>query len=454
MDNATVVIDGGPLEPEDVVAVADRRASVRVAETVSQRMAPARRIIDDAVADERVIYGVTTGFGALADTVISREQLTELQHALLRSHAAGVGPPLPRRIVRALLLLRARTLAQGNSGVRPLLVDRLVELLGRDLLPVVPERGSVSASGDLAPFAHLALPLVGEGLLDDGEERGPAGPLLRKHGFEPLTLQPKEGLSLLNGTEGTLAFGVLGLHLATTLAKVADVACALSVEALLATDGPFQAPIHELRPHPGQLAAAKNLARLLEGSEIVASHRNSLHAVQDAYSLRCAPQVHGAARDVLVFAEGTLRRELGSVVDNPIVLPASGKVVSGGNFHGQPLGFALDFMAAALTELGSISERRTDRILDPQRSGGLPPFLAARPGVNTGYMLTQYTAAALIAENRVLSHPASVENIPTSGLQEDHVAMAWGAARKLEVVLANTAWILAVEVLCAVEGIR
>lgn len=247
---------------------------------------------------------------------------------------------------------------------------------------------------------------------------------------------------------------MLGLHLATTLAKVADIACALSVEALLATDRPFQEPIHELRPHPGQLAAASNLARLLEGSEIVASHRSSLHAVQDAYSLRCAPQVHGAARDVLSFAEATLRRELGSVVDNPIILPHSGEIVSGGNFHGQPLGFALDFMAAAVTELGSISERRTDRILDPQRSAGLPPFLATKPGVNSGYMLTQYTAAALIAENRVLTHPASVENIPTSGLQEDHVSMGWGAARKLDVVLSNTVWVLAVEVLCAVEGIR
>ncbi|MFN2557555.1 MAG: histidine ammonia-lyase [Nitriliruptorales bacterium] len=453
MDQAIVEIDGGPLEPESVVAVADRRAAVGVAETVPRRMAPSRRVVEEAVAQGRVIYGVTTGFGALADTVISREQLTHLQHALLRSHAAGVGAPLSRRIVRALLLLRARTLAQGHSGVRPLLVDRLVALLRLDLLPVVPEQGSVGASGDLAPFAHLALPLVGEGWLDDGKESGPAAPMLRRHGLEPLVLQAKEGLSLLNGTEGALALGVLGLHLATRLAKVADIACALSVEALLATDRPFQAPIHELRPHPGQLAAASNLARLLEGSQIVASHRSSLHAVQDAYSLRCAPQVHGAARDVLAFAGSTLRRELGSVVDNPLVLP-SGEVMSGGNFHGQPLAFALDFMTAAVTELGSISERRTDRILDPQRSAGLPPFLAADPGVNSGYMLTQYTAAALVGENRVLSHPASVENIPTSGLQEDHVSMSWGSARKLETVLANTVRVLAVEVLCATEGVR
>ncbi|HEX2027810.1 MAG TPA: histidine ammonia-lyase [Nitriliruptorales bacterium] len=449
----TVTIDGGPLLPGQVVAVADRRSHVALADTVPARMAPARRLVDEAVDGARLIYGVTTGFGALADTHISREQLREVQHAILRSHAAGVGPPLPRRVVRAMLLLRARTLAQGHSGVRPAIVQRLVTLLERDLLPVVPEKGSVGASGDLAPFAHLALPLVGEGVLDDGTQVGPAARLLALHGLEPLVLQPKEGLSLVNGTEGMVALGVLGLDLAWRLARVADVACAASVEALLATDQPFQAPIHLLRPHPGQLASAANLARLLDGSQIVASHRDSPHAVQDAYSLRCAPQVHGACRDVLAFAQATFERELGAVVDNPIVLPDTGEVVSAGNFHGQPLGFALDFMTAAVTELGSISERRTDRILDPDHSGGLPPFLARRPGVNSGYMLAQYTAAALVAENRVLCHPASVESIPTSGSQEDHVSMGWGAGRKLQEVLDNTLQVLAVELVCAVEGL-
>ncbi len=449
----TVTVDGGPLEPADVVAVADGLAEARLDASVPDRMRPGREVVEEALRDGRVVYGVTTGFGALADSVISRDRLVDVQYALLRSHAAGVGSPLPRRMVRAMLLLRARTLAQGHSGVRPVLVERLLELLTRDLLPVVPAQGSVGASGDLAPFAHLALPLVGEGELDDGEERGPAGQLLRKHGLEPLQLEPKEGLSLLNGTEGMLAYGVLGLDLAWRLARTADIACALSVEALLATDRPFQEAIHRLRPHPGQLDSAYNLARLLDGSGIVASHRESLHAVQDAYSLRCAPQVHGACRDVLTYAEAVFRRELASVVDNPLVLPESGEVVSGGNFHGQPLAFTLDFMTAAATELGSISERRTDRILDPERSSGLPPFLASRPGENSGYMLAQYTAAALVAENRVLSHPASVESIPTSGSQEDHVAMGWGAGRKLWDVLENTVNVLAVEVLCAVEGI-
>lgn len=449
----TVTIDGGPLTFADVVSVADGRVTVEMADSVVERMAPAQRIVEDAVGGDRVVYGVTTGFGALADTRISRERLEQVQKALLRSHAAGVGDPLPRRMVRAMLLLRARTLTQGHSGVRPAIPERLLTLLNADLLPVVPAQGSVGASGDLAPFAHLALPLIGEGELDDGEERGPAGQLLRKHGLEPLQLAPKEGLSLLNGTEGMLAYGILGLDLAATLATTADIACALSVEALLATDRPFQEPIHLLRPHPGQLASAANLAKLLEGSEIVASHRDSPHAVQDAYSLRCAPQVHGSVRDILAHARGVFDIEVGAVVDNPIVLPETEDVVSGGNFHGQPLGFALDFMTAGMTELGSISERRTDRILDPHRSAGLPAFLATDPGVNSGYMLSQYTAAALVGENRVLSHPASVESIPTSGSQEDHVSMGWGAGRKLTNVLDNTVHVLAVEVLCAVEGI-
>ncbi|MBW3576643.1 MAG: histidine ammonia-lyase [Actinobacteria bacterium] len=449
----TVEVDGGPLEPADVVAVADRRARVVLGAGVADRMAPARRVVEEAVSGGRVVYGVTTGFGALADTHISRARLQKLQLAILRSHAAGVGPPLPRRMVRAMLLLRARTLAQGHSGVRPALVERLVEFLDRDLLPVVPAQGSVGASGDLAPFAHLALPLVGEGQLDDGERAGPAADLLRAHGLEPLTLGAKEGLSLVNGTEGMTAFAVLSLDLADRLATVADIACAASIEALLGSARPFHPAIHRLRPHPGQLTCARNLATLLNGSEIVASHRDSTHAVQDAYSLRCAPQVHGACRDVFAFARATVERELGAVVDNPIVLPDTGEVVSGGNFHGQPLAFALDFVTAAVTELGSISERRTDRILDPQRSAGLPPFLARDSGVNSGYMLAQYTAAALVAENRVLSHPASVESIPTSGSQEDHVAMGWGAGRKLQEVLTNTRRVLAVELLCAVEGI-
>jgi histidine ammonia-lyase len=452
---ADLLISGDALTRAQVADVAALRVTVALDPAAARRMEGARRLVDEAVAEERVVYGITTGFGALSTTRIDPALADEAQVALLRSHAAGVGSPLPDRLIRAMLLLRARTLAQGHSGVRPEIAERLLELLARDLLPVVPGQGSVGASGDLAPFAHLALPLIGEGMLRQGGVARPAADVLADHGLEPLTLHAKEGLSLLNGTEGMLALGLLGLELAEHLAVAADIACALSVEALLASERPFQESIHRVRPHPGQTEAAENLRTLLSGSEIVASHRDDLvHAVQDAYSLRCAPQVHGAARDVFAHAAGVFEIELGSVVDNPIVFPESGEVVSGGNFHGQPLAFALDFLAVAATELGSISERRTDRILDPDRSSGLPAFLATRPGLNSGYMLAQYTAAALVAENRVLSHPASVESIPTSGLQEDHVSMGWGAGRKLWEVLANTSRVLAVEILCAVEGLE
>lgn len=450
-----VVIDGGPLSIDEVVAVAERHAEVVVDHQIWQRMAPAREVVDRAVAEDRVVYGVTTGLGALANTRIDPGEAATLQVSLLRSHAAGVGERLPDALIRAMLVLRARTLAQGYSGVRPLLVERFVEFLREDLLPVVPAQGSVGASGDLAPFAHLALPLIGEGFLVDGGEPAPAAEVLAKHGLAPIQLRAKEGLSLLNGTEGMLALGVLAADRAKRIARTADVACALSVEALLGSARPFRAEIHELRPHPGQLASAANLRELLLGSAIVASHRDDFtHAVQDAYSLRCAPQVHGACRDAFSYAVGVFERELGSVVDNPIVLPDTAEVVSGGNFHGQPLALAMDTMAIAVTELSSISERRIDRMLDPQHSSGLPAFLSARPGVNSGYMLTQYTAAALVAENRVLSHPASVESIPTSGSQEDHVSMGWGAGRKLWEVLDNTALVIAVEILCAVQGIE
>ena len=449
-----VTITGDALTIDEVVAVADRRAEVRLGPGVADRMAPSRRVVDDALAAGDVVYGVTTGFGALASTRVEPEMSAEMQVALIRSHAAGVGEPVSDRMVRAMLLLRARTLAQGHSGVRPLIVERMVEMLRRDLLPRVPGQGSVGASGDLAQFAHLALPIIGEGELRvDGVVR-PAAEVLVEQGLEPLVLQAKEGLSLLNGTEGMLAFLALGLARARRIAGAADLACAMTVEAVLGSARPFRADVHEVRPHPGQAASAKRISDALEGSEIVASHRDDFgHAVQDAYSLRCAPQVHGAAADVLEFAAATAGIELGAVVDNPIVFPDSGEVVSAGNFHGEPLAFALDFTAIAVSEIASISERRTDRILDPERSSGLPPFLATKPGLNSGYMLAQYTAAALVAENRVLSHPASVDSIPTSGLQEDHVSMGWGAGRKLDQVLTNAARVIAVELICAAEGI-
>ena len=448
-----VIVDGSPLTIADVAAVAHRRAEVEVGSDLAQRMAPARDLVETIITNNEVAYGITTGFGALSSTRIPAAQAAELQYDLVRSHASGVGELLKPPTVRAMLLLRARTLAQGHSGVRPIIVERLVEFLKRDLLPAVPDRGSVGASGDLAPFAHLALPLIGEGFfLLDGSRVAAAG-VLKAEGLDPIELEPKEGLSLLNGTEGMLAQGCLAVERARLLADAADAACALSVEALMGSSRPFEARVHQLRPHPGQIRSAQVIANLLKGSPIGASHKDDFsHRVQDAYSLRCAPQVHGSVRDTIDHAAAVFERELGSVVDNPIVFADDGDVISAGNFHGQPLAFALDFLAIAMTELGSISERRTDRILDPERSYGLSPFLATRPGVDSGYMLAQYTAAALVAENRVLSHPASVESIPTSGSQEDHVSMGWGAGRKLNDVLRNTANVIAVELVCAAQG--
>ena len=391
----------------------------------------------EALRGDAPVYGVNTGFGALADTPVGEADLTTLQGAIVRSHAAAIGAPLDDETVRAILLLRARTLAAGYSGVRADLPARLLELLSLDLLPVIPGKGSVGASGDLAQLAHLAQPLIGEGRLrspGDPPAGRPAGEVLREHGLEPLTLAPKEGLSLVNGTEPMQALLAFSVHDAAMLVQAADVACALSVEALLGTDRPYDERVQVIRPHPGQLVSAANLRGLLAGSPLLASHRHSRHAVQDAYCLRCAPQVHGAVRDVLSFARQVLTTELGAVVDNPVIVP-DGEVMTTGNFHGEPLAFAADMLAMAVAELASISERRVDRMLDPAFSRGLPPFLAPAAGTNSGFMLAQYTAASLVSENKVLAHPASVDTIPTSGKQEDHVSMGWTAVRKLRDVV-------------------
>ena len=373
---------------------------------------------------------------------IPDERREELQRALVRSHAAGMGPPVEREVVRAMMLLRARTLAMGRSGARPVVAERIIDLLNAGLTPVVPEHGSLGASGDLAPLAHCALVLIGEGdVLEDGEPP-----------FEPLTLEAKEGLALINGTDGMLGMLLLAAHDLRGLLRVADVAAAMSVEALLGTDRAFAEDLIALRPQPGQAASAANLRALLAGSPIVASHRWGDDRVQDAYSLRCAPQVTGAARDTLEHAERVAAAELLSAIDNPMVLP-DGRVESCGNFHGAPLGFACDFLAIAAAEVGAIAERRTDRLLDATRSHGLPPFLTEDAGVNSGLMIAQYTQAAMVAANRRLAAPASVDSLPTSAMQEDHVSMGWGAARKLRLSVANLARILAVELVCAGHGI-
>jgi len=451
----TVVVNGDALTLHDVIDVAQGRARAELGAGVPARMEPSRKTVADAIAGDAPVYGVNTGFGALADTRVGEQDLRRLQAAIIVSHAAGTGEPLDDPAVRAILLLRARTLAAGYSGVRPDLPQRLLRFLELGLLPVIPGQGSVGASGDLAQLAHLAQPLIGEGRLrgpGDSLKGRPAAEVLAEHGIEPLQLAPKEGLSLVNGTEPMQALLAFSVYDAALLVQAADVACALSIEALLGHARPYDERVQALRPHPGQLASAANLRALLAGSALMASHRDSRHAVQDAYCLRCAPQVHGAVRDVLGFAQGVLETELGSVVDNPVIA-SDGEVMITGNFHGEPLAFAADMLAMALSELASISERRVDRMLDPAFSRGLPPFLAPDAGTNSGYMLAQYTAASLVSENKVLAHPASVDTIPTSGKQEDHVSMGWTAVRKLRQVAANVRTCLAVEILCAAQGI-
>jgi histidine ammonia-lyase len=451
----TVVVNGDALTVQDVIDVARGEARAELGPDVPARMEPSRQVVADAIASDAPVYGVNTGFGALADTRVGEQDLRRLQSAIVLSHAAGTGEPLDDATVRAVLLLRARTLAAGYSGVRAELPRRLLQFLELGLLPVIPGQGSVGASGDLAQLAHLAQPLIGAGRLrgpGDGPQGRPAAEVLGSRGIAPLQLAPKEGLSLVNGTEPMQALLAFSVHDAGLLVRAADVACALSVEALLGHARPYDERVQALRPHPGQLESAANLRALLAGSALMASHRESRHAVQDAYCLRCAPQVHGAVRDVLGFARGVLETELGSVVDNPVIAD-DGEVMITGNFHGEPLAFAADMLAMAVSELASISERRVDRMLDPAFSRGLPPFLAPDAGINSGYMLAQYTAASLVSENKVLAHPASVDTIPTSGKQEDHVSMGWTAVRKLRQVTANVRTCLAVEILCAAQGI-
>jgi len=448
-----VELSGTSLTPSDVIAVAREGARAVLSDDGRRAMEESAAVVSRMAASEEAHYGVSTGFGSLATVSIEPERREELQRALIRSHAAGMGPPVEPEVVRAMILLRARTLAMGRSGARPEVAEGLLSLLEHGITPLVPEHGSLGASGDLAPLAHCALVLIGEGcVVDRSGETVPASAALAEAGLSPLVLGPKEGLALINGTDGILGMLLLVLHDLEELLRVADVTAAMSVEALLGTDRAFAEDLLALRPQPGQAVSAANLRRLLAGSPIVASHRFGDPRVQDAYSLRCAPQVTGAARDTVEYAWRVANAELLSAIDNPMVLP-DGRIESCGNFHGAPLAFACDFLAIAAAEVGAIAERRTDRLLDAARSHGLPPFLAEDAGVNSGLMIAQYTQAAMVAENRRLAAPASVDSLPTSAMQEDHVSMGWGAARKLRTCVRNLRRILAVELVCAGRGI-
>src|SRR5215204_3447178 len=448
-----VRLTGEDLTPDDVWSVAVDEASVELDDSAREKLQAARAVVEDALRKDEPTYGVTTGFGRFVSTRIPEELAEELQLRLLRSHACGVGEEYPRQIVKAAMVMRANTLAKGYSGTRVEVVELLLECLAHGIVPQVPSRGSVGASGDLAPLAHLALPLVGEGRAwVEGELLSGADALARV-GLEPVRLQAKEGLSLVNGTQFMGAFAALGVVRAKRLAKMADAACALTVDALQASRESFSPRIHDLRPLAGQAASAANILALTEGSAISEAHR-WCDKVQDAYSLRCAPQVHGASRDLLAYVEQTVSVEVNAATDNPLVLVDRGELVSNGNFHGQPVALALDSMALAVAELASISERRVERLVNPSLSDGLPAFLTHDGGLNSGFMIPQYVAAALVSENKVLCHPASVDSIPTSAGQEDHVPMGNASALKCWVVLGNVERALAIELLAGAQAIE
>jgi histidine ammonia-lyase len=448
-----VILDGHSLTLEDVVAVALDRAPVELSPAARARMGRAHDVVRALVESGAVAYGVTTGFGKLSDVAIPPDRLDELQVNLVRSHAAGVGPLLPEREARAMMLLRANVIAKGFSGARPVLVDLLSGMLNAGLYPPIPEQGSVGASGDLAPLAHLALSLIGEGELYFGAERGQASDVLAHAGLAPVRLGPKEGLTLINGTQAHTAVAALAVVDAHRLWQVAHLAGAMSLEALLGTPVAFDPRIQDARGQLGQAASAALLRMLLADSEIRESHREGDPRVQDPYSLRCMPQVHGPVLDAIDFCAGVIGRELNAATDNPLVFADTGELLSGGNFHGQAVSMALDFLAIAMTNLANIAERRIDRLVNPDLNQGLPPFLSRDAGVNSGFMMAQVTAASLASECKVLSHPASVDTIPTDGNKEDVVPMGMGAAWKLRRIVQNVRHVLAIELMCAAQGL-
>ena len=452
---SAIALDGRTLSLAAVEVVAgDVSATVSLTGDARAAMESSRALIEERIASGQPVYGVTTGFGRLADRAIAPEERTALQHNLVRSHASGLGTPLARPSVRALMLLRANALARGVSGCRTDVAERLLDLLNAGIHPVVPEFGSVGASGDLAPLAHVALTLLGEGEAEHRGEVRPAADLLREAEIEPLTLGSKEGLALINGTQATTALGVLALLRAERAVETAEAAGAMSLDALLGTPEPFRVEVQEARPHPGQATSAARLRALLEGSAIRESHREGDPRVQDAYSLRCMPQVHGAARQALAYIRGVLEVEVNSATDNPLVFPEAGAIVSGGNFHAQLVSQALDLLTIAVADLAAISERRIERLLNPDLSMGLPAFLTASPGLESGFMIAQVTAVDLLSELRVLSHPASVDSVTTSANPEDHVSMGLAAARKARRAVWCLEAVLATELMCAAEGIE
>jgi len=447
----TVTVDGASLTIEDVVRVARHTERVELANSAREGILSSRGVVDAAVKAGRTVYGVNTGFGDLAQVTIAKGDLSRLQLNLIRSHSVGVGPPFSSDIVRAMMLLRANALAKGYSGVRPQVIETLLDMINRGVIPVVPQQGSVGSSGDLAPLAHMVLVLIGEGeaYYDDAKLDGASA--MKRAKIKPVVLEEKEGVSLINGTQPMTAVGALTVHDAMALVKDASIAAALSLEALRGTRKAFDERIHSVRPHKGQLAVAKAMRTLLVDSEINRSHANC-GKVQDAYSLRCIPQVLGASLDAVRYARTVIQVEINSATDNPLVFSDTEEVISGGNFHGEPIALAMDFLGIALSEIANISERRVNRLVDPKLSG-LPAFLTRESGIQSGMMIAQYTAAALVSENKVLAHPASVDSIPTSADQEDHVSMGTIAARKASQILENAQNVIAIEYMCAAQGV-
>ncbi|MBM4177809.1 MAG: histidine ammonia-lyase [Ignavibacteria bacterium] len=453
MQHRTLILDGDSLTIQDLAQVAyDSESRIEISAAARERVRASRDAVERWITEGRVVYGMTTGFGEFASVTIAAADIEALQENLIISHSTGVGDLLPKEIVRSMMVLRVNALVKGFSGIRESTIDALLAMINADITPVIPSQGSVGASGDLAPLSHLALCLIGRGECIVDGNRMPSADVLRRHGIEPIRLAAKEGLALINGTQMMCAFGALSLHRTRTIMHTADIAGALSLDALRGTDAAFDERLHKTRPHPGQLTVAKNLRSLIAGSAIRESHRSGDDKVQDAYSLRCMPQVHGASRDTIAFATQVIEREMNSATDNPLIFAEDDIYVQGGNFHGQPLALVLDYLAIALSEMANISERRTERMVN-HALGGLPRFLTPQGGLHSGMMIAQYTAAALVSENKVLAHPASVDSIPTSANQEDHNSMGSIAGRKLWSVIANVERVLSIEILCACQGI-